>query len=272
MTYKAFTRLAVTLFIFLLISNLAKSQDGNWDAYLAQYEKGPGSVTLNMDLINRAPIREFPYLVITGVNFKNCKADGFPTDLHELYKISDDIALVINSATKNELVGTFMYQCRRADYIYVSDTLNLRSKLIKAYKEHYKNYKYYISIKPDKAWGGYLEFLYPNEETQEYMRNGKVLMQLQEAGDKSEKPRQVDHWVYFNTAKDRDLFKKYAEGKGFKIEGEEFTKESELPYQLGISKVTAIEISTISAVTLQLRKKAKELRGEYDGWETVVVK
>lgn len=31
-------------------------------------------------------------------------------------------------------------------------------------------------------------------------------------------------------------------------------------------------MGSISALTLRLRKKAKELHGDYDGWETFVIK
>jgi hypothetical protein len=49
-------------------------------------------------------------------------------------------------------------------------------------------------------------------------------------------------------------------------------KDSELKYQLQISRTDSVETSYISKITIELRKKAKELNGEYDGWETFVVK
>ena len=62
-------RILISTTIILLINFLSFSQTGNWDVYMAQYENGPGSVTLNMDLLNIAPNKSLPYILITGVTY-----------------------------------------------------------------------------------------------------------------------------------------------------------------------------------------------------------
>jgi len=267
-------KIIVVVLLALPIYALAQSPEGNWDAYMAQYEKGAGSTTLNMDLIKTAPVKNLPFALITGVNYKKCKEDGFPIkeEFENLYKISDDANEAISSITKSELVGTFTSQCERLDYIYVSDTLNIRSKLIRLYKEKYASYKYHLTIEPDKEWKTYLTFLYPNEEIQEYMSNQKVVMQLMTAGDNLTKPRPIEHWLYFKNKTGRDAFIKFAETKGLKTVGTDYVKDSEFAYQLHLSQTSSVDLGVLSSLTLQMRKKAKELYGEYDGWESVVVK
>lgn len=267
-------RIIVVVLLVLSTAVRAKAQEGNWDAYMAQYEKYAGSTTLNMDLIKTAPIKSLPFVVITGVTYKKCKEDGFPLqeEFDNLYKISDDANGAILSVTKSELAGTFTSQCERLDYIYVNDTLSVRNKLIRLYKEKYPSYKYYLNIKPDKDWSVYRTFLYPNEETQEYMYNQKVVIQLMNAGDKLTKQRPIDHWLYFKNKIGRDSFIKYVETKGFKIVGTDYVKDAALPYQLHLSHTSSIDLGILSSLTLQMRKKAKELEGEYDGWESMVVK
>ena len=112
------------------------------------------------------------------------------------------------------MVATFTHQCERLDYIYLSDTNSIRKKLIDLYSSNFPGYKYYINIRTDKSWTAYTDFLYPNEETLEYMSNNKVLIQLQEAGDNLSKERQVDHWIYFINKNDRELYKNFAENSG----------------------------------------------------------
>jgi len=105
------------------------------------------------------------------------------------------------------------------------------------------------------------------------MSNEKVLVQLMEAGDKLEKPRQVDHWLYFVTDADRKHFIQYAQAEKFKIEGiAEVKDEHRLPFQLHISRVDYVDAARINQITLKLRRKATSLKGDYDGWETVVIK
>jgi hypothetical protein len=264
----------ILVLYLILIAPPIFCQEGNWDVYIAQYEKGPGSVTVNMDLINFSPKKHLPFVVITGVKTKKCSSEGWPDkeEFDNLYKVSDDIISAISVAVKSELVGSWTYQCERLDYIYVDDTTNIRQKIREIYKNKYSHYESYFNIRLDREWQAYRDFLYPNEETFEYMQNNKVIMQLVNAGDKLSKARQVDHWIYFKNPEDRNKFEDYVRKNKYKIEGKDKLKDSKSPYQLHISRTDLIDHNSINAITIGLRKKAKELNGDYDGWETFVVK
>ncbi len=95
------------------------------------------------------------------------------------------------------------------------------------------------------------------------MENEKMILNLTKAGDNLSKPRQVDYWLYFKTAADREKFN---------LESKEYSKNSELHYQLKISRVDKVDIDSITKITTTLKKKAAGLNGDYDGWETVVIK
>ena len=120
----------------LFIVNKSWAQSGKWDVYLAQYENGPGSTTLNMDLIKLAPKKELPFIVITGVTTENCRDNGFPnsSELEKLYKILDAVDAKLKGITKVELAGSFTYLCERLNYIYVADTNLIRAELTNLYK------------------------------------------------------------------------------------------------------------------------------------------
>ncbi|MFL5728598.1 MAG: DUF695 domain-containing protein [Cytophagaceae bacterium] len=263
------------IFLFILTGRLLTcAQSGNWEVYLARYDDGPGSTILNMDLIRSAPKKELPYLLITGVTYTACDKDGFPykKEFDKLYEISDQVIETMAGITKYEHAGSFTHGCERLDYLYLHDTLGIRKKLENLYTEKFKPYKYQIGITADTAWDAYLRFLYPNEETLEFMNNSKVLDRLSAAGDKLIKARPIDHWLYFSTLKDRDAFIRYAEQEKFIVVSKEYLKESEQPYQLKISRTDPVDPESLLKLTLGLRKKAKELKGQYDGWESVVLK
>lgn len=263
----------IPILILVLFTSQSFSQEGNWDVYLATYEDGPGSVALNMDLINVAPMKHLPYLLITGVKYDNCREDGFPTseEFNALYNISDEVIKLVSELTTAEIVGSFTYQCQRLDYIYLADTTAVRKNLTNLYSSNYSSYEPYTNIKPDDQWEAYTKFLYPSEEILEYMSNEKVLMQLRQAGDDLTKPRQIDHWIYFADEKGRGEFISYVEKLGFKIENQEKQDDLQYPYSLHISKVDSVHPNEINKLTLDLRNKAKELNGQYDGWETMVI-
>ncbi|GGB11407.1 DUF695 domain-containing protein [Puia dinghuensis] len=258
----------------LLLSIAVLAQKDHWEAYIAQYEKGAGSTLVNMSLKEKAPDKQYPFLLKAGVRLIDCTAEGLPgkDDWDALYAISDKIKAAVNSLTPNIQAGTFSYQCDRMDYYYVKDTAHARAILSSVFKTSFPKYEYKIEIRSDPSWEAYLTFLYPNEETMEFMENEKVVMNLKKEGDHLNKPRQVDHWLYFNTAAERDAFVTYALHEKFKLEGKEYKQKSKLPFQLHISRIDKVDMDSITAVTLALRTKAKELHGDYDGWETFVVK
>jgi uncharacterized protein (TIGR01619 family) len=227
-----------------------------------------------MSLKESAPDKQFPFLLTTGVNLLKCTDDGLPTkgEFDMLYKISDRIKLLVDSISKNKFSGTFSYQCERKDYYYLADTTGVRKLLEAIYQKTFPGYKYSINIRNDEQWDAYLTFLYPNDETFEYMSNEKVILNLTKEGDDLTKPRQVDHWLYFKNESDREKFISYAVKEKFKMESKKFVQDSKLKYQLQISRTDKADVGSISKITIELRKKAKELNGDYDGWETFVVK
>lgn len=262
-----------TIVLLLLPAFAFAQQDDEWDVYMAQYEKGAGSTVINMSAKNTAPDKKFPFVLVTGVSFPGCSAEGLPAmeQFDDLYKISDTIENALKRTVGYRHVATFTYQCQRLDYFYINDTALIRDMLQKVYSKHFALYEPYINIKEDKVWEAYLDFLYPNKETQEYMRNQKVVLKLQEAGDKLEKPRKVDHWLYFNSEQDRDCMIAFVKEKNFTIEKKDKSDQFKMPYSLQISRIDKADLYNITVVTLELSKKAEECKGDYDGWETFVV-
>lgn len=253
---------------------LAQEDQEHWEAYLASYEKGVGSTVVNMSLRSEKSFSQFPLLLKAGVKIKHCSTDGLPEDDEwgNLHKISDKLKAVIDANAVSKAAGTFTYQCWRTDYYYIADTTVIRQRLMATFKDLFPGQEYKIEIKPDLKWEAYLDFLYPSEVIMEYISNQKVLTELEKAGDNNSKPRQVDHWLYFKTETGRSQFIKYALEQKYKITLKEYRKDSDLHFALQMSRTDKIDIGTISAITLQLRKKAKEFDGDYDGWETIVVK
>lgn len=259
--------------IVILVSCTPASKDGNWDVYLAEYEGFPGSITYNIDLVKSELTKTLPFVVITGVTYSRCTEDGFPEAdaFDELYKISDAVGATISNLTKSELAGTFTYQCERIDYIYVSDTTEIRVALEDLYAQDFAGYTPYINIRDDEYWEAYYDFLYPNVETQVNTRNEAVLEQLRAAGDDLTTDRLVEHWFYFADTVYRNAFEVFAISEGFRIVDKETDPDGAEPYMLHISRVDFVIPTAINILNMELKNQAETMHGTYDGWETVVV-
>jgi len=266
-------RLILPSLIFLLSFNLA-AQQPQWETYMGQYENGPGSTIVDMAVKNVAPVKDMSYLLATGIGFDKCNADGLPEKeaFPELYKVSDAVKLFMDNNRQHIFTGTFTYQCERLDHYYIKDTADLRQRLIKFYDDSFPGIKYRINIKADNIWQDYLDFLYPNAVSLEFIANEKVIAKLKEAGDQPERERPIQHLIYFKTEADQQCFLPYVLKLKFKVTAKEKTTDPNRPLKVYLSRIDKAELSAISAITIDLKRMAMRCNGEYDGWETAVVK
>ena len=261
----------ITLVLFILVATIGNAQDEHWEVYLASYEDGVGSTTLNMALYDNSPNATYPYLVIVAAPAPHCDDDGLPTaqGLDKLYATSERVNKIISAVSTVQHVGSFTHQCERSDYFYVRDTSNIRKALYDLRKK--EKVDFVISIEDDKEWSAYRTFLYPNEEILEFISNEKVISQLEEAGDQLTTARPVDHWLHFPSDADRKNFIEFARAQNYSIETEYIDGEHQ-PFQLRLTRTDRVDIESIQKITLALRAEARKHSGTYDGWETIVVK
>jgi regulator of RNase E activity RraB len=100
--------------------------------------------------------------------------------------------------------------------------------------------------------------------------NGRVLSSLKKNGDNHLIKREVEHWIYFDFAENRDRFHHAASKLGFKVASQ--SDDAPEPRRFGISVMhnTSVDYNTINDAVLQLFDLSNEFNGEYDGWETSV--
>ena len=266
----------ILLFFIISLSTISvtsQSISESWESYIATYDENkPGSTTVRMDLLDRTPIPNFNYVLVTGLTYESEREDGFPQgDTFELlHKVGDELIEILKTNGDNLLVGSFMYNFQRLEYFYLKSDNDIEKQLEEFYKSKYPNNKYYINLKEDKNWSYYRDFLYPNDDTLNYISDQKVVDQLIKSGDNLEKERRIDHWIYFSNKKNMELFKTEVTKSNFKIEFSGINDQTDLPFEIRIWRVDKVDIESIHPITNNLRKLAIKYNGDYDGWETSV--
>jgi regulator of RNase E activity RraB len=104
--------------------------------------------------------------------------------------------------------------------------------------------------------------------------NRRVIDVLQRDGDDLRSSRTVRHWIYFQASFDRFRFAELARGQGFDV------TESDLPddgvrdrrFCCLVSRLDFVDDASINETVLLLFDNARACDGEYDGWETQVIK
>ncbi|MEM6723089.1 MAG: DUF695 domain-containing protein [Bacteroidota bacterium] len=262
---------SVMLLIGLLMAFFSFAQEDEWDVYIAEYEDGPGSVIYNYSAKAKAPILSQPYIFLVDLKTEQCDEYGFPKKraLQAMYDAERELETSLEGINCTE-VGSFTYQCVRTSYIYLADTNDIAiiKERYQAKSDHPADFRF----KEDSKWEYYLDFLYPSPEIQNYSSNKRIIEAISDAGDDLTQTRRVDHWAYFKDNATRSVFENYLEQQGFSIDKKWKEKKSDMPFAIRFYHSAIPNLDDFTSATWNLRKKAKELKGDYDGWESFVVK
>jgi regulator of RNase E activity RraB len=106
------------------------------------------------------------------------------------------------------------------------------------------------------------------------IQNRAVVLSLQKNGDTLSAPRSVDHWLYFSSDSEVEAAVERVVQLGF-IVGERSSTADSKPGRrllLRIRREDRVDLAAINEVTTLLFCIANECGGEYDGWESPVVR
>lgn len=124
----------------------------------------------------------------------------------------------------------------------------------------------------DPEKNGYWKELFPTADDWQVIQDMRVEDSLRKAGDTLEKPRPITHWAYFPHAADRQKFLD-AVGDGF--ESIDLYETPDCDRGIHTARLTHSGLPdhrSMNATTSLLNREATRAGGDYDGWETGVVK
>ena len=244
-----------------------------WASYFCRVNSHPATIRLNLALTQIAPIVDYKYRIWFSVKLLNPDENGFTTkeEFFEICRIEDDLLKtfeqkgdIFAGAAKSD--GTFDM------YIY-SKKADGYEDTVRSVMARHADYKYATDCKEDAEWSDYFDFLYPAEYEYQTILNQRVLMNLEQHGDHPEMEREVDHWIYFGTEKDRDHFIEKAQAAGYKVLSKKNLENGEEnPYQLNISRQDNTLPGNVNEYVWELVSLAKEHNGSYDGWGCPIAK
>jgi len=250
------------------------SHSPEWDFYFSEVEDIIGSFYLDLGLIEVAPIPDKPNLVWVSLLMNNPKETGLSSneEFDKLCEIEDRLQEYILRNHISVYAGRLTNNGHRHFYFYLGDT-TLYDKTISEAMVAFPSYSYDFGVKKDEGWNSYFEFLYPNPKQYQSIQNRRVVEKLEEDGDQLTKARQVDHWIYFKTEKDRAIFLEKIKNEGFQIiDNSVIDEDPEFPYSLQIARIDHVDMDSLDEYVLHLWELAGECNGDYDGWETSVEK
>lgn len=256
------------------LSTSETNNEEDWDFYFTNVDDNLASIFVDLGLITIAPMKDKPNIVWVSIQMNNPREDGLSSKEEStlLSDIEDTLVTKVTSKHNSIYIGRLTSAGHRDLYFYFGDTM-FYEKTISEVMVAYPKYEFEYGSKEDKEWSGYLEFLYPTPTQMQTIQNRRVIDQLEKNGDDLTEAREVDHWIYFKTETDREVYIEQISNEGFSIVEKGYNKElDETPFVLHIKRVDYVDQNSVDDYVIYLWKLANELNADYDGWETSIEK
>jgi uncharacterized protein (TIGR01619 family) len=244
-----------------------------WDAYLCLVNEKPASIAIDLDLRRFAPLEDRIHLIHISIQVLEPDENGLPKghELEKLSEIEDNLACELGDKLDAVFAGRIAHDGLRSFYFYAATTADAAAVVIDSISE-FEGYSAQLEISEEPEWETYFDFLLPDEREFQRIQNRRLLAQLEEYGDKPDRPRRIEHWVYFPTEENRADFVRSVVSQGYQCDNMAAEKENPLDFKLLVSREDTTTEENIDEVVLYLWETAQEFEGEYDGWETTVVR
>ncbi len=243
---------------------------GHWNSYFTTREGLPASVMLDMSLRQDPPRAKFPLMTSVRIHMRAPREDGLSSQ-EEFDTLSDIFDALDKALAQGQGVCAGRINGNGAqDYVfYVAGRAAFEANVRQA-MQAFPDYTFDIGGRDDPEWAVYLETLYPSPRDFQAMGNRDVCDGLERSGDDLQTPRLIDHCVYFADEVARRRFMKHMMAQGFRIT-DQFETES-IPPAFGLVFSQLAVPAHIDDYQLPVFDDVVEFGGEYDGWETVIIK
>lgn len=214
-----------------------------------------------------------PIAVQIHIALQSPREDGFPKteENQRLYRFQDFISEKLANEIDALLVATRVGRGKKILLYYANQeppaSLDLRST-DDQYQWHVQN----IHSSHDPAWSVYRRDFFPNDEQLCWIGDSDVYDNIQRHGDDGTQPRKIEHWAFFRSSDIREKFARWCIEAGFAVESRyELDDDSPNRYCLNFSHHGLPHPNEMAPYTWPATRMAKELGGNYDGWESIVL-
>ena len=189
-------------------------------------------------------------------------------EFQPLKVLEDDLQALVQQH-ESIYVGRVTVDGHRHFYIYTSDSEAEWSSRLDALVQS-RGYPLALVLKADESHEGYWQELFPTEDDWQVIKDLRVIEALEKEGDDGTASRCIDHWAFFPSQSAAEEFSDWAREHGY---GSVTTDiEDDGRFGVRFSHEGTVRLPDITSHSIALRRRASELGGDYDGWETPVCK
>ncbi|PNV83862.1 MAG: DUF695 domain-containing protein [Sulfurimonas sp.] len=205
----------------------------------------------------------FPWLFSLFLKSNNKDAESF----EQFLETKESVIISLEHQNRAKYVGTRINDGWHEFYFYAKDSKNLEVVVSAILKE--SGFKYESSVVKDAKWDFYTKNLFPTELEFHNIQSQNIIFLLQEEGDELLAPRDVEHYISFDTATQKERFIKNIITYGFEFKDDISSEEFE--HGAALVKFHSVTNEEVRSVVEELYELIKKEHGYYEGWSTTLV-
>lgn len=241
-----------------------------WKFFPCQMGKHRASIFYDHGIRDSIDTVAPPHLLKVRVAFKQPRPDGMPaSEEFESLTTFEDALQALVQEYEGLYVGRVSVDSHRHFYIYTPDSEQAWSTRLRTFAASH-GYAVSSAFQSDDSRAGYWKELFPTEDDWQVIKDLGVIEALQKEGDDGTASRQIDHWACFPSHDTAEQFGDWAQGRGYTLDRSDVSDDGTCCVRF--SHTGTVQLADITSHTIALRRRASELGGDYDGWETQVYK
>ena len=242
-----------------------------WRIYPCTIDENRGYIML--DVAVAETIAKLPNaLAIVRLDFKNPERGDLPVpEENDAVCVIEERIEEFTRQKSDGYVGRVTSAGQRRFYIYTRRDAEAWSQFVRKLGAE-TGYALQAAVSNDPSHQKYWNDLYPSEDDWRVINDMSVLDNLRENGDVETAVRQFDHWIYFDGESTARQFIDWATKDRFTLDTETTGLAEDGRYGVRLRHNGTAVLNDVTSHTLALNRKAEELGGDYDGWETFVIR
>jgi hypothetical protein len=245
----------------------------NWDFYFCQVDGKLASIFVDLGIRPDVPLKNYCEMAYLRLYMQRPRDDGLSSsdEFEVLGEIEDNISGALQHADHSVFIGRNTTDGFRDFVFYTVDGGKCLS-VVQSVLRQFPQYRYETGSRLDAEWSAYLDFLYPSDRDRQTIENRRVIEALKSHGDAIAQVREISHWTYFPTETARAGFVLKARALGMSAAELSTSDKARNTYCARLVHADIPTAQSMNEMTLALFDAAQEHGGEYDGWESPVIR
>jgi len=232
--------------------------------FFSRVEDG-SEIIIETDLNAYAYSNKYAWLLSVFIKFD--ALDESQEGFEEFLETKESLIIALEHEKRAKYVGGRVVDGWSELYFYALDSKGL-DKIVSNILTP-SRYIYESHTVRDTKWDFHHKNLTPNELELAHIQSEKIIYLLEEEGDNLEVPREVEHYVAFDTPTQKEKFLENLNLDGFVLKDE--ISSDEFENGIALLKEHSVTRDSLEKVVAELFELIKEYQGYYEGWSTTLV-